>query len=61
MKHLRKRSSKRAPAAAAEQPTGAAARAPARLLTLALPRGRILDEVLPLFRRAGFDLSAAEK
>jgi len=30
-------------------------------LTLALPRGRILDEVLPLFRAAGFDLSAAEK
>lgn len=32
-----------------------------RLLTLALPRGRILDEVLPLFRRAGVDLYAAEK
>ncbi len=70
MKHLRERSSKRAPtapagkrapAAPAKQPTGAAARAPVRLLTLALPRGRILDEVLPLFRRAGFDLSAAEK
>ena len=32
-----------------------------RPLTLALPRGRILDELLPLFRKAGIDLSAAEK
>jgi ATP phosphoribosyltransferase len=32
-----------------------------RPLTLALPRGRILEELLPLFRRAGVDLSAAEK
>jgi ATP phosphoribosyltransferase len=40
--------------------TISAAAAP-RLLTLALPRGRILDEVMPLFRRAGIDLSAAEK
>jgi ATP phosphoribosyltransferase len=31
-----------------------------RLLTLALPRGRILAEALPLFARAGFDLSAVE-
>lgn len=41
-----------------------AARPPApagRPLTLALPRGRILDEVMPLFRKAGVDLSAAEK
>jgi ATP phosphoribosyltransferase len=30
-------------------------------LTLALPRGRILDEALPLFKLAGFDLGAAEK
>lgn len=30
-------------------------------LTLALPRGRILDELIPLFRRAGVDLSPAEK
>jgi ATP phosphoribosyltransferase len=30
-------------------------------LTIALPRGRILDEALPLFKRAGFDLGAAEK
>jgi ATP phosphoribosyltransferase len=32
-----------------------------RLLTIALPRGRILDEALPLFKRAGFDLGAADK
>lgn len=32
-----------------------------RLLTLALPRGRIIDEVLPLFRRAGIDLDAVER
>ena len=32
-----------------------------RPLTLALPRGRILDEVMPLFRKAGIDLSAADK
>jgi ATP phosphoribosyltransferase len=31
------------------------------VLTLALPRGRILDEALPLFKRAGLDLGAAEK
>jgi len=31
----------------------------ARPLTIALPRGRILDEALPLFKRAGLDLSAA--
>jgi ATP phosphoribosyltransferase len=30
-------------------------------LTIALPRGRILDEALPLFNRAGIDLGAAEK
>jgi ATP phosphoribosyltransferase len=30
-------------------------------LTIALPRGRILDEALPLFARAGIDLGAAEK
>jgi len=30
-------------------------------LTLALPRGRILDEALVLFARAGMDLSAADK
>ena len=30
------------------------------VLTLALPRGRILDEALPLFKRAGFDLGAAD-
>jgi ATP phosphoribosyltransferase len=32
-----------------------------RPITIALPRGRILDEALPLFRRAGLDLGAAEK
>ena len=32
-----------------------------RMLTIALPRGRIFDEALPLFRKAGFDLGAAEK
>src|SRR6516164_4052573 len=31
------------------------------MLTLALPRGRILDEALPLFKRAGLDLGAADK
>jgi ATP phosphoribosyltransferase len=33
----------------------------ARPLTIALPRGRILDEALPLFKRAGLDLGAADK
>jgi ATP phosphoribosyltransferase len=32
-----------------------------RTLTLALPRGRILDEALPLFARAGIDLGAADR
>jgi ATP phosphoribosyltransferase len=32
-----------------------------RPLTLALPRGRILEEALPLFARAGIDLGAVEK
>ena len=31
------------------------------MLTLALPRGRILDEAVELFKRAGMDLGAAEK
>jgi len=39
----------------------AAADQPAETLTIALPRGRILDEALPLFAKAGFDLGAAEK
>jgi ATP phosphoribosyltransferase len=34
---------------------------PAEILTIALPRGRILDEALPLFAKAGIDLGAAEK
>jgi ATP phosphoribosyltransferase len=32
-----------------------------RPLTIALPRGRILDEALVLFKRAGLDLGAADK
>jgi ATP phosphoribosyltransferase len=32
-----------------------------RPLTLALPRGRILEEAVALFRQAGIDLGAAEK
>jgi ATP phosphoribosyltransferase len=39
----------------------APAKAGDHVLTIALPRGRILDEALPLFARAGFDLGAAEK
>ena len=45
----------RKPEAAPAQPSAT------RPLTLALPRGRILDEVMPLFRKAGIDLSAADK
>jgi len=44
-----------------KRPPAAAAAPAGRPLTLALPRGRILDEVMPLFRKAGIDLSAAEK
>lgn len=32
-----------------------------RPLTIAMPRGRILEEALVLFKRAGLDLSAADK
>jgi ATP phosphoribosyltransferase len=32
-----------------------------RPLMLALPRGRILEDAIPLFKRAGIDLSAVEK
>jgi ATP phosphoribosyltransferase len=39
----------------------AAAEAESRPLTVALPRGRILEEALPLFARAGIDLGAADK
>jgi len=49
------------PAAAATRGTTAAPPVPARMLTLALPRGRILEEALLLFREAGIDLSAADK
>jgi ATP phosphoribosyltransferase len=37
------------------------ARTERRTLTLALPRGRILDDALPLFARAGIDLGAADR
>jgi len=45
----------------AAAPRAAAPAVTSRLLTLALPRGRILEEVMPLFRKAGIDLSAADK
>jgi ATP phosphoribosyltransferase len=32
-----------------------------RPLTLALPRGRIMEDLMPLFRRAGVDLSPVDK
>ncbi len=47
--------------AARERAPGARDHARVPMLTIALPRGRILDEALPLFKRAGFDLGAAEK
>jgi ATP phosphoribosyltransferase len=47
--------------AAPAAPSAKSVATPARPLTLALPRGRILDEALPLFHRAGLDLGAAEK
>jgi ATP phosphoribosyltransferase len=43
------------------RPAPAGARAEPRTLTLALPRGRILDDALPLFARAGIDLGAADR
>jgi ATP phosphoribosyltransferase len=46
--------------ASAGKATGAAGESQ-ETLTLALPRGRILDDALPLFARAGIDLGAAEK
>ena len=42
-------------------PSSSSSSPSSRPLTLALPRGRILDEALPLFHRAGLDLGAAEK
>jgi ATP phosphoribosyltransferase len=45
----------------ARKPRAVVAAAPERPLTLALPRGRILDEAVALFARAGVDLGAAEK
>ena len=52
---------KKAKAKATAAPKPAAAGAGAAPLTIALPRGRILEEALPLFKRAGFDLGAVEK
>jgi ATP phosphoribosyltransferase len=61
----RARSKPRAVAARAVAARGVAARSAAeastRPLTLALPRGRILDEAVALFARAGIDIGAAEK
>ena len=50
-----------APQVATSRPAAGGECANAHVLTLALPRGRILDEALPLFARAGIDLGAAEK
>lgn len=52
---------RRAAGKAASVAATAGAAADAETLTLALPRGRILDDALPLFARAGIDLGAAEK
>ena len=52
---------KKVKAKAKAAPKPAAAGAAAAPLTIALPRGRILEEALPLFKRAGFDLGAVEK
>jgi len=52
---------KKVKAKAKAAPKPAAAGAGAAPLTIALPRGRILEEALPLFKRAGFDLGAVEK
>lgn len=46
---------------AGKTPAAAARAVGPRPLTLALPRGRILEEAVALFRQAGIDLSAAEK
>jgi ATP phosphoribosyltransferase len=43
------------------RPAPPGARTEPRTLTLALPRGRILDDALPLFARAGIDLGAADR
>jgi len=63
-----KPSSKPSMKSSAPRPTGASKASTStpmpvvpRLLTLALPRGRIIDEALPLFRRAGIDLDAVER
>jgi ATP phosphoribosyltransferase len=50
-----------APAGRRAGRTKAAGKATPHVLTLALPRGRILDEALVLFGEAGVDLGAAHK
>ena len=57
----RRRSATTDEAAGARVPRAPAPVAMPRILTLALPRGRILDEALPLFRRAGIELGEVEK
>ena len=52
---------KKAKAKAAPEPTKVKATSNGGPLTIALPRGRIFDEALPLFKKAGMDLGAAEK
>jgi ATP phosphoribosyltransferase len=52
---------RRAAGKAAGAGAAAGAAPDAETLTLALPRGRILEDALPLFARAGIDLGAAEK
>ena len=52
---------KKVKAKATAAPKPAAAGAGAAPLTIALPRGRILEEALVLFKRAGIDLGAADK
>lgn len=46
---------------AARKSRAAAVESSERPLTLALPRGRILDEAVAVFARAGIDIGAAEK
>ena len=52
---------KKAKAKAAPEPTKVKATSNGGPLTIALPRGRIFDEALPLFKKAGMDLGAADK
>ena len=57
----RRATGKAAAARGAASAADAAGAAEMETLTLALPRGRILEDALPLFARAGIDLGAAEK